>query len=105
MTREIKIPSSAGTFAEDKDLARELRTERIIPALEANEKVVLDFSNVAYATQSFVHALVGEPLKRFGEPVLEHIEFRNCSRQLQSVIELVVDYSLGGFPIADQGAA
>ena len=33
----------------------------------------------------------------FGEPALESIEFRNCSPQVRSVIELVIDYSLGGF--------
>ena len=49
------------------------------------------------ATQSFVHALIGEALKRYGAKALDRIEFRNCSRQLKSLIPLVVDYSLGGF--------
>jgi len=98
MTRKVRIPSGVAGFAEDKDEAKQLRTQRIIPTLEAGEKLLLDFSEVSYATQSFVHALLGEPLKRYGEDVLDRVEFRNCSEQLQSVIELVVDYSLGGFP-------
>lgn len=94
---EIKIPSGVGGFVEDKDLARNLRIEKIIPALANGEKVVLDFSDVKYATQSFIHALVGEALKRFGQDALDHIEFRKCSQQLKSVIELVVAYSFTSF--------
>jgi len=90
---EIRIPSGIGGFIEDKDLARSLRNERIIPALNAGERVAIDSSNVKYATQSFVHALLGEPLKRFKKEALDDIEFRNCSKQTKSVIELVVDYS------------
>lgn len=94
---KISIPSGISGFVEDKDLARKMRTEQIIPALTAGETVVLDFAEVRYATQSFVHALIGEALKRFGDDALNRIEFRNCSQQLKSVIELVVDYSFTSF--------
>ena len=94
---EIKIPSGIDGFVEDKDLARQLRKEQIIPALAVGKVVILDFSEVKYATQSFIHALIGEALKRFGEEALNHIEFRHCSQQLKSVIELVVDYSFASF--------
>src|SRR5712691_1979046 len=94
---EIRIPPGVGGFVEDKDLGKSLRTEKIIPALLNGETVVLDFSDVKYATQSFIHALLGEPLKRFGEEVLDRIEFRSCSQQLKSVIKLVVDYSFASF--------
>lgn len=90
------IPGAAG-FAEDKDHARALRAEKILPALERGEPVTLDFGGVAYATQSFVHVLIGQALKQHGEGVLDLLEFKNCSPQLRSVVELVVDYSLSGF--------
>jgi len=94
---EIRIPPGVAGFVEDKDLGKSLRTEKIIPALSRGETVVLDFSDVKYATQSFIHALVGEPLKRFGQDALDRIEFRKCSQQLKSVIELVVAYSFTSF--------
>lgn len=94
---EIRIPPGVSGFVEDKGLAKKLRIEKIIPALIAEEKVILDFSDVKYATQSFIHALVGEALKRFREEALDRIEFRNCSQQLKSVIELVVDYAFTDF--------
>lgn len=96
---KIKItlhPSTSG-FAEDKDDAKNIRESKIIPALDRGDLIALDFSDVNFATQSFVHALIGEALNRFGEKSLELIEFKNCSPQLQGLIGLVVDYSLGGF--------
>jgi hypothetical protein len=97
-TTRIELSSGIAGFAEDKEYAKRIRQDEILPALEAARGVALDFHLVKYATQSFVHALIGEPIKRFGEPVLDKLEFQNCTPQLQSVIELVVDYSLGGFP-------
>lgn len=96
---EIVIRLAAGTsgFAEDKDEARRIRTATLLPALEQEQAVILDFSEVKYSTQSFVHALLGEVLQRFREPVLEKLEFRHCTPQLKSLVQLVVDYSLGGF--------
>ncbi|MEP6742287.1 MAG: STAS-like domain-containing protein [bacterium] len=94
---EIRIPPGVGGFVEDKDLGKNLRTEKIIPALLDGQTVVLDFSDVKYATQSFIHALVGEAFKRFGQDALDRIEFRKCSQQLKSVIELVVAYSFTNF--------
>lgn len=94
---EIKIPAGISGFVEDKDFARKLRKEQIIPALTNGDKVIIDFSDVKYATQSFIHVLIGEALKRFGDEALNRIEFRNCSQQLKSVIELVVDYSFTSF--------
>ena len=103
MKAEIIIASGVNGFAENKDEARETRLSRIMPAITSGGEVVLDFKNVRYATQSYIHALMGEALQKFGETALEHIEFRNCSPAIKSVIELVVDYSLGGFA-AKRGA-
>jgi len=102
MKTVLKITPSAGELAEDKDRARELRLTEILPQLERNGKIVLDFKNVKYVTQSFVHSLLNEALKRFGAEVLESIEFKNCSPQVRTVVALVVDYSLGGFSNGDQ---
>lgn len=97
MTATIKIEVDTSGLAEDKDYARRLRLETILPALKRGEHIVLDFSGVSFATQSFVHALLGEALKRYEEDTLNMLEFRKCSKQVRDIIEIVVDYSLGGF--------
>ncbi len=70
---------------------------KILPSLERGERVVLDFKGVSYATQSYIHALIGEPLKKYQDKALDKLEFKNRSPQLESLVSLVVDYSLGGF--------
>jgi len=95
--KTIKILSGTNVFAEDKDEAKQIRLTNILPALESGESIELDFESIRYATQSFIHALIGESLQRYGETALEKIEFKNCSKQVKEIIQLVVDYSLGGF--------
>ena len=97
MSTNILISASTSGFAEDKEAAKQLRISKILPALMNGDKVTLDFGHVNYATQSFIHALIGEPLRRYQQKALDHLEFKNCSPQLKSLVELVVDYSLGGF--------
>lgn len=97
MTVRVTLDIQGSTLAEDKDYARELRISTVLPALARGERLLLDFGSVPYATQSFIHALLGEALKRHGDRALELLEFKNCSDQLRDIIELVVDYSLGGF--------
>lgn len=97
MKQTVRLPGGESRFQEDKELARDIRQREILPALARGDSVVLDFTDVEYATQSFVHALIGEVLKRYGIEILDRIEFRRCSKQLQNIISLVVNYSLGGF--------
>ena len=97
MKRKIELMPGIEGFAEDKDQAKTLRLRKLLPALERGENIVLDFRHVKYVTQSFIHALLGEALYKYREGLLDRVEFKNCTPQLQSVIELVIDYSLGGF--------
>lgn len=97
MSEVISVQPGPSGLTEDKEEAKQLRVERLLPALARGEEVVLDFSGVGYATQSYIHALIGEALQRYGKSALRQLEFRNCVPTLRSVIELVVDYSLGGF--------
>ena len=88
----IKVINHAGEFAENKDVAKELRVTKIIPALAKGKVVVLDFSGVSGATQSFIHALISEPIRQFRDVALEKIEYKNCSDIVKEVIRTVSEY-------------
>ena len=88
----IEIVHQTGEFAENKEQASSLRN-KISKALRDGEDIVLDFGRVAYATQSFVHALIADPLRDESLDALDRMEFRNCSDAVRSVIEIVVSYS------------
>lgn len=89
----VKIRERAGSFAEDKDVAAGIRDGHLKPALESGQRIRLDFRAVEGATQSFVHALLSEPIRTKGPSVLDRIEFKNCNPTVRSVIEIVVEYS------------
>lgn len=85
-----------GAFAENKDVARHIRTTEIIPALEKNEDIILDFTGVNAATQSFIHALISDVIRKFGSDALDHISFKSCNDTVQKIIGIVVDYMQEG---------
>lgn len=92
----VPVLKAAGSFAEDKDVARDLRLRHIIPALEAGKQVVIDFAGVEGATQSFVHALISDLIRKYGSDVLDAVYFKNCSLVIQKIITIVVDYMQQG---------
>jgi len=88
----IKIYDEAGNFAENKDKARDIRLNKIFPALDAGDTVILDFSRVTSTTQSFIHALISDVIRKKGIDVLDNLLFKNCSDVVKEIIEIVVDY-------------
>jgi len=94
MTKEktISIYEEAGQFAENKDTARNLRLNKILPALNSGETVILDFRRVSSTTQSFIHALISDVIRIKGVDVLDKMLFKNCNEVVKAVIEIVVDY-------------
>ncbi len=88
----IKMSWSVGSFAENKDLARKIRLEQIVPALRDNKRVILDFSGVSSTTQSFVHALISELIRDFGPGVLSRVAFKSCNDTVKQLVSIVTEY-------------
>jgi len=88
----IKLHMLVGDFAENKDIARDVRENELLPALEKGGDVVVDFEGVTGATQSFVHALISEAIRRHGSDVLDRISFKNCNEVVQKIITIVTEY-------------
>ena len=88
----LRLKRLVGVFAEDKDKAREIRIKKITPMIENKKEIVLDFSGVEAATQSFVHTLISEVLREYGPGALDLISFKNCNQNIKKVINIVVEY-------------
>lgn len=99
--KKINIFKHAGAFSENKDIARNIRIEEIIPALEKREEVVLDFDGVEAVTQSFIHALISDLLRKYGSEVLDRISFKSCNETVRKIVNIVVDYMQEGFGTND----
>lgn len=90
--KTIKLFQFVGAFAENKDVAREIRLNQILPVLEERQGIVLDFDGVEYTTQSFVHALISDLFRRYGNEVLDIVSFKNCNETVQKIIGIVSEY-------------
>ena len=88
----IKLSKRTGSFAENKDLARNIRLKEIIPALEKDQNVVIDFAGIETATQSFIHALISDLIRKYGNDVLDRVCFKSCNGTVQKIIMIVTDY-------------
>ena len=90
--KTIRIFDRAGAFAENKDVAREIRLKEILPAFEKDEEVILDFTDVGAATQSFIHALISDVFRKYGSSTLERVAFKSCNETVKKIIGIVADY-------------
>lgn len=88
----IKLFKQVGQFADNKDLARDMRLNNLIPVLDQGETVVLDFEKVEGATQSFIHALISDLIRKYGNEILDRIQFKSCNETIKGIITIVVDY-------------
>ncbi len=89
---EIKVYELVGNFAENKDTARDIRVDKILPALDNNEEITLDFEKVDSATQSFIHALISDLIRKKGINVLDKVYFKNCNDTIKKIIQIVIEY-------------
>jgi len=89
---EIKLFDYIGGFAENKDIAKEIRINKIIPALEDGKEVILNFESVESATQSFIHALISDIIRKKGIDIIDRLSFKNCNDTIKKIIEIVIEY-------------
>jgi len=81
-----------GRFEEDTDEAARVREQQIIPSLSGGELVVLDFSGIRAATQSFVHALMYRILRE--SPQARHaLSIANSTSATAEAIRAVAAYA------------
>lgn len=79
-------------FAENKDIGKDIRINEVMPELEKNNKVILDFDKIDRASQSFIHSLVSDPIRKYGDHALKLLMFKNCGEKVKGMIKIVLSY-------------
>lgn len=88
----IKLFPAVGQFAENKEKAREIRIRQILPGLKDGKKITLDFNEVEGATQSFIHALISEAIRRYRGLAYDKLFYKNTNEDIQEIISTVYNY-------------
>lgn len=92
MNKNIKMRKIAGDFAENKDIAKKLRIEEIIPSLLKGDEVILDFAGISGATQSFIHALISDPIRKLRGVAFDHLIYKNANDDIREIVSIVYRY-------------
>ena len=92
MKKIINMRRLAGDFAENKDIAKKLRIEKIMPALSKGGEVILDFDGVGGATQSFIHALISDPIRELKDTTFNNLAYKNTNDDIREIISIVYRY-------------
>jgi hypothetical protein len=90
----VLISEYCGQFAENKDAAKEIRENYLIPAVLNKSEITIDFSEIDSSTQSFIHALISDIIQSEGVDSLQYLCFKNCNEAVKSLITTVVNYSM-----------
>ena len=92
--KEIKIYERLGKkdFAENKDIGKEIRVNDIMPELKENNEVILNFDKIDRASQSFIHSLVSDPIREYGDRAVGLLLFKNCNDKVKNMIKIVLGY-------------
>ena len=88
----IYMTERVGIYGENKDIARDIRIGVILPSLEKSESIIIDFRGVTGVTQSFIHALLADPIRKYPDAIFDLIMFKNCSESVRIIIETVEEY-------------
>jgi len=92
MTKIVLLKQSAGEFAENKDIAKQLRVKILMPELSKGREVIMDFDGVKGATQSFVHALISDPIREYKDIAFDKLIYKNCNDDVKEIIAIVYRY-------------
>ena len=66
--------------------------DKLIPSLEKRKGIILDFEGIEGVTQSFMHALISDLIRKYGGDVLEKIRFKSCNDTVKSIVTIVANY-------------
>ncbi len=80
-----------GRFAEDKQAAINFRTKRLLPAIEEEKTIILDFSNVEAAPHSFLSALLAIPIRELGNRAYKRLKFRSANTEIRETLDFILD--------------
>ena len=97
MKKIIKLQKLTSTFAENKDVAKKLRIEIIMPTLSKGGEVIIDFHGVNGATQSFIHALISDPIRVYKDIAFENLLYKHTNDSIKEIIAIVYRYMQESF--------
>jgi Histidine kinase-, DNA gyrase B-, and HSP90-like ATPase len=87
----INLKNYFGIGIENKDLAKKIRDEKLLPALDKNRTLTIDFEDVVFATDSVLNAMLATPINRLGLPAYKRIKVINAASDIRVMLDFIFD--------------
>jgi hypothetical protein len=87
----VIIQNYFGRYAEDKDLAKKIRDEKLLPALAENKTLTLNFEEIISAPHSLLNALLATPIERLGLVAYKNIKIINAAPDIRETLDFIFD--------------
>ena len=68
-----------------------MRDEKLIPAINENKVLTIDFDDVISAPHSFLNALLAVPIRRYGMLDYKKIKIINAAPAIRETLDFIMD--------------
>jgi STAS-like domain of unknown function (DUF4325) len=80
-----------GVAVENKDLAKKIRDEKLLPALDENKTLTIDFEDIVFATDSVLNAMLATPIHQLGLSAYKKIKVINVASDIRVMLDFIFD--------------
>ena len=87
----INVRNYFGRYAENKDLAKKIRDEKLLPALAENKTLTIDFEDILSAPHSLLNAMLATPIERLGLSAYKKIKVINAAPEIRETLDFIFD--------------
>jgi len=94
----MRIKDEIGEFCAEGRIGLEFMNKRVIPLLDAQENIIMDFDGVRSMNSSFANALFANLAKIYGEKIVNRLVFKNIRDNVKSEIIGGLSFGLKDVP-------
>lgn len=80
-----------GRYAEEKDLAIQIRDKYIAKEVQLGKSLIVDFEDVLSAPHSFLNALLATSIRHLGMAAYKKIKIVNAAPEIRETIDFILD--------------
>lgn len=82
----MKIKDEIGEFCAEGRIGIDFMNNRVIPLLDAQENIVMDFDGVRSMNSSFANALFANLARKYGQRIITRLVFKNIRDNVKNEI-------------------
>lgn len=87
----INLKNYFGIAIENKDLAKKIRDNYLLPALAENKTITIDFEDIVFATDSVLNAMLATPIRQLGLAAYKKIKVINLASDIRVMVDFIFD--------------